>query len=309
MLKLKIRMNLPEAREKSGKSLKRLVTFLLVLSLTTIIFHTGCLKKEAELKRKEREKEKSQEETTPQPFKEEASLQPSDFVELTFEPNPVQPNKALTIKVKIKNPPDKKALVSGPFASLYKKSRKVWVNIPGASSASHTSLPIEEPVPGLEGTYFWYKANDQAELKPLGVNEWSIDCIAPTDESLYFPRVLIKSGEKEKILENRRWILKVFPEWWEKKPSFKTPEEATRADLNEGLGKDLKVDFEIKKIEERKLLPDDRRDNRFLKLYMIAFVLFKETPVLPQGENVQFFYVLKESPEGNWKVLSSGSSP
>ncbi len=276
-----------------------------LLLFTLFLLSLSCLEKGTEKKKRPSEKQKEETKTT-----EKVSLpKPADLVKVAFEPNPVEPNKALTIRVKIEKPTDEKLMMSGSLAFLYEKSKKVIVCVPGASSASHTSLPIEESVSGLEGTYFWYKAKDRVELRPSGVDEWSVGCIAPTDESLYFVKVIVKSSSGEEVIENPDWILKVFPEWWEKKESYNTPEEAIRADLKKGVEEDLGVSVKVEKIKERKLLPDDRRDNRYLKLFSVEFILSQDTPVLPKGSHIQYYYVLRESPEGNWKVLGSGSAP
>ncbi len=284
--------------KESRQKIKLLIP---ILAFVLFLFVSGCLEK-----KETAEKAKPAGENA-KPAKK--APEPEEMVDLTFEPNPVQPDKALTIKVKIKELEDKKTLISGPLAMLYQKSKKVWVVIPGASSASHTSLPINEPVSGLEGTYFWYKAGDKVELKKSGPDEWQADCVAPTDECLYLAKVVIEAGGMKQEIENADWILKVFPEWWDKIKSFKTCEEAIEYDLNAGFKEDLKVDFKIEKIEEKELLPNDRRNNQFLKLYEVKFTLFKDTPVLPKGSHSHFFYLLRETPTGGWKVISSGTAP
>jgi len=277
---------------------------VLIVCLLSLLFFS-CSSKKIASKNAPQEKEKEQTtETTTRP---KPAPKIEDLVELSFEPNPVQPNKVLTIKVSV-NLPEDNYLVEGPLAYLT-RINKITVHIPGASSASKTSLPLNEPVPGLEGTYFWYKANDKVELKSAGKNEWIVGCIAPTDESIYPAEIIIFYGKNEKKISRQDWFLKVFPEKWEEKPGAKTPEEAILNELNRSFAEDLKVRFKLENIEERNLLPDDRRDTRYLKLYMVTFTLLDNTPVLPQGSHTQFFYVLRESPEGNWKVLSSGSAP
>jgi hypothetical protein len=286
---------------------RKILPLILVCSLILALFLYGCLGIKISDKNKA-EKEKEKETTASESTKETKKVpELKDLVELDFEPNPVQPNKALTIRVVLKMP-EEKYLISGPLAYLA-QIKKVIVHLPGASSASKTSLPLNEPIPGLEGTYFWYKANDRVELNSSGKNEWIVGCVAPTDESLYPAEVILVYSNGEKRVQREDWILKVFPEMWDQKPGANTPEEAVMNELKRGFGEDLKARFKIEKIVLKDLLPHDKRDTRFLKLYMVTFTLLDNTPVLTKGTHTQFFYVLRESPDSNWKVLSSGSSP
>jgi hypothetical protein len=100
------------------------------------------------------------------------------------------------------------------------------------------------------------------------------------------------------------WLLRVYPEGFLQQPGYATPEEAVRARFAQ--------DFKgctLRKIEARPLLPEDRRDPRYHKLFLITYYQPYAGPVLPPGTHTYFYHVVKDGTADAWRVLSGGTGP
>ncbi len=279
--------------------MKRTISALILFIFSLIIILSGCSDSSSKLLTDT----KTDKEVTV-PTEKKKTL--DELIELSFDPNPVLPNTTLTIKVVLK--PFREDEVEEGNLEILKNLKKITILIPGASSASKTSLPIEDQVPGLEGTYFWFKAQDKVELIKIGENEWTTVCVSPTDECLYDATVKIESESKSVDIKKPGWIMKVFPAGWESSKAFSSLRDAIESELQKEFSS-KGVEFKIVSAEEKSLLPDDRRNPNYLKLYYVTFEISKDVEYMRKGRNSYFFYLLKESPDGGWKVLSVGSGP
>lgn len=192
---------------------------------------------------------------------------------LRCDPNPVAPEGALTIT----------ARVSGPVAGA------PVVRLQGVGGPAS-----QEPLDG------YWRNTDRITLRPGGPDEWGVGCMAPATAGIY-PATLTVDGLTFTAPD---WLLKVYPEGFLNQTGYATPEEAIRARFAQ--------DFKgctLKTLAPRPLLPEDKRDPAYHKLYLITFYQPSAGPVLPAGTHTYLYYVLRDGPGGPWRVLSGGTGP
>ncbi|MGO0122331.1 DUF2330 domain-containing protein [Desulfothermobacter acidiphilus] len=206
------------------------------------------------------------------PATQQVTLAPGEIAwveELVFDPNPVEPDKGLSILVR----------TSGPA------SRPV-VRLIGAGGSA-------------EPNEYWRQA-DKITLSPGGPGEWVAGFLPPGQVGVYPAEVTVEGL----TFTAGNWLLKVCPEGFLNQPGYATPEEAVRARF----AQDFKG-CSLREIEERPLLPDDRRDPRYHKLFLITFYQPYDGPVLPAGTHIYFYYIIKDGPAGLWCVAGGGTGP
>lgn len=206
------------------------------------------------------------------PAAQQVTLAPGEIAwaeELALDPNPVEPDKGLSILVR----------TSGPA------SRPV-VRLKGAGW------------PG-EPSEYWRQA-DSIILSPGSPGEWVVGCTSPGRAGIYPAEVTVNGL----TFTSGNWLLKVYPAGFLQQPGYLTPEEAVRARFAQ--------DFKgctLRGIGERQLLPDDRRDPRYHKLFLLTFYQPYDGPVLPAGTHSYFYYTLCDGPHGLWRVAEGGTGP
>lgn len=188
---------------------------------------------------------------------------------LALDPNPVEPGKGLSIRV----------LTAGPAPAPVAKLK----------GAGGSGEPDE-----------YWRGTDSVTLRPGGPGEWAAGIIAPGQPGVYPVEVAL--GGLTFTADG--WLLKVYPEGFLLQPGYATPEEAVRARF----ARDFKG-CELRGIEARPLLPDDRRDPRYHKLFLITYYQPYAGPVLPPGTHAYFYYVVKDGPAGAWRVIQGGTGP
>jgi len=191
--------------------------------------------------------------------------------EFILEPNPVEPGKALSIKV---------------LTAV--KVKVVRVVFKGINSWA-----------GLGG---W--ENDTVSLLIGGRDEWVAGTIAPDLKGI-FPVTITLIDTKGKVHKFFKdiWGLKVLPLDFYKRPGFSTPEEAARSALKEL----IKSSVKIEDIKELSLLPQDRRDPFFHKFFAITFYVPNDLPEWNKGRHDISAYVLKDNVSAMWCLLSWGT--
>jgi hypothetical protein len=192
---------------------------------------------------------------------------------LILDPNPVEPDRALSITVR----------TSGPAAQV--------------TLSLNSSSTMPGPLPGGE---FWQTSGEKVTLSPVGSDVWIRGVVAPSEVGVYPVEVTVDGL----IFTADDWFLKVYPEGFLQQTGYATPEEALRARFAQ--------DFrgcELRRIDSKTLLPDDRRDPRYHKLFLITFYQPYDGPVLPAGTHSYFYYVLRDGPNGLWRVAEGGTGP
>ncbi|MEW6192614.1 MAG: copper amine oxidase N-terminal domain-containing protein [Bacillota bacterium] len=192
---------------------------------------------------------------------------------LRFDPNPAAPEGALTITAQMSGP------VTGAPA----------VRLRGVGGPAS-----QEPLDG------YWRNRDQITLRPAGPDEWGVGCTAPATAGIY-PATVTADGLTFTAPD---WLLKVYPEGFLNQPGYTTPEEAIRARF----ARDFKG-CTLKTLTPRPLLPEDKRDPAYHKLYLITYYQPYGGPILPSGTHTYFYYVVKDGPAGAWRVLSGGTGP
>lgn len=207
-----------------------------------------------------------------EPATQQVTLAPGEIAwaeELVFDPNPVEPDKGLGILVR----------ASGPA------SRPV-VRLKGVGG------------PGEPNEY--WRQTDSITLSPGGPGEWVVGFLPPGEAGVYPAEVTVDGL----TFTAEDWLLKVYPEGFLRQPGYATPEEAVRARFAQ--------DFKgcaLRQIEPRALLPDDLRDPRYHKLFLVTFYQPYDGPVLPAGMHSYFYYALCDGPNGLWRVAEGGTGP
>ncbi len=207
-----------------------------------------------------------------EPATQQVTLVPGEIAwaeELVFAPNPVEPDKGLSILV-------------------------------------HTSGPASRPVVRLKGVggtgepNVYWRQTDKITLSPGGLGEWVAGFFPPGQAGVYPAEVTVEGL----TFTAKDWLLKVYPEGFLNQPGYTTPEEAVRARFVQ----DFKG-CSLREIEERTLLSDDLRDPRYHKLFLITFYQPYDGPVLPAGTHSYFYYVLRDGPYGLWRVAGGSTGP
>jgi hypothetical protein len=193
--------------------------------------------------------------------------------ELRFDPNPVAPEGALTIT----------AQISGPVTEA------PVVRLQGAGGPAS-----QEPLDS------YWRNRDQITLRPAGPDEWGVGCIAPATAGIY-PAAVTVDGLTFTAPD---WLLKVYPADFIDQPGYATPEEAVRARF----ARDF-AGCTLKTLTPRPLLPEDKRDPAYHKLFDITYHQPFAGPILPSGTHTYFYYVLRDGPGGLWRVLSGSTGP
>lgn len=207
-----------------------------------------------------------------EPAAQQVTLAPGEIAwaeELVFDPNPMEPDKGLSILVRASGP------VSRPVVRL--------------KGAGGTGEPNE-----------YWRQTDSITLSPGGPGEWVVGFLPPGQAGVYPAEVTVEGL----TFTAENWLLKVYPEGFLRRPGYATPEEAARACF----AQDFKG-CSLREIEERPLLPDDQRDPRYHKLFLITFYQPYDGPVLPAGTHSYFYYVLRDGPNGLWRVTEGGTGP
>lgn len=206
------------------------------------------------------------------PATRQVTLAPGEIAwaeELVFEPNPAEPDKGLSVLVR----------TSGPA------SRPV-VRLKGVGG------------PGEPNEY--WRQTDKISLSPGGSGGWGAGFLSPGQAGLYPAEVTVNGL----TFTAGDWLLKVYPEGFLNQPGCVAPEEAVRARF----GQDFKGCL-LREVRERPLLPDDSRDQRYHKLFLVSFEQPYDGPVLPAGTHTYFYYVIKDGPAGLWRVAGGGTGP
>ncbi|MGB9885637.1 MAG: copper amine oxidase N-terminal domain-containing protein [Moorellales bacterium] len=188
---------------------------------------------------------------------------------LALDPNPVEPGKGLSIKV----------FTAGPAPAPV-------VRLAGAGGSG-------------EPDEYW-RGTDSVTLRPGGPGEWAAGVLAPGQPGVYPAEVALGGF----TFTADAWLLKVYPEGFLLQPGYPTAEGAVRARFA--------LDFkgcELRGIQARPLLPDDKRDPRYHKLFLITYYQPYAGPVLPPGTHTYFYYVVKDGPAGAWRVIQGGTGP
>ncbi|MGB9847299.1 MAG: hypothetical protein ACPLRH_07320, partial [Desulfotomaculales bacterium] len=169
-----------------------------------------------------------------------------------------------------------------------------------------TSGPASQPVVSLKGAggsaepnEYW-RQTGSITLSPGGPGEWVAGFLPPGRAGIYPAEVTVNGL----TFTAGNWLLKVYPEGFLNQPGFAAPEEAVRARF----GQDFKG-CSLRKVAERPLLPDDLRDPRYHKLFLVTFYQPYDGPVLPAGTHTYFYSVIKDGPAGAWRVLTGGTGP
>ncbi|MGB9803905.1 copper amine oxidase N-terminal domain-containing protein [Desulfofundulus sp.] len=189
--------------------------------------------------------------------------------ELVFDPNPVEPDKGLSILVRT------------------------------SGSASRPVVRLRGVGGSAEPNEYWRQA-DKITLSPGGPGEWVVGLLSPGQAGVYPAEVTVNGL----TFTAGNWLLKVYPEGFLNRPGYATPEEAVRARF----AQDFKG-CSLREIEERPLLPDDLRDPRYHKLFLVTFYQPYDGPVLPAGMHSYFYYILRDGPNGFWRVAGGGTGP
>lgn len=204
-----------------------------------------------------------------------AGAERAQFEFVRFTPDPVEPDTSCVVTV-IGN------------------AERVTLAVPGASTS-------RGPLPGSE---FWKKNNERVELSAGAAGTWDARFLAPSEAGVYPVSLIVTRNGSEQAITKPEWVLRVYPADFLNRPSFPTPERAIEAAIA-----DSYPGAKIDTIERRPLLEEDRRNEAFNRLYLVTFTLPHGTPVRRPGRNSEFFYVLKDGPSGDWRVLMSGSGP
>lgn len=138
------------------------------------------------------------------------------------------------------------------------------------------------PLPGGE---FWQAAGEKVTLSPVGSDVWVRGTVAPSEVGVY-PAEATVDGL---TFTADDWFLKVYPEGFLQQPGHNTPEEAISARF----AQDFKG-CELRRIESKTLPPDDGRDPRYHKLFLITYYQPYVGPILPPGTHTYYYYVLKD---------------
>jgi hypothetical protein len=190
-------------------------------------------------------------------------------LDLVLSPNPVEPASALTVKV----------ILEGEPAS-------VSVTLRGAGGSAE---PVES----------WRKTSTLS-LKPGGPGEWVVGTVAPGQGGVY--PVTVRADDA--TASEPDWLLKVYPKGFLAEPGSADAAGAVKARFE----KEFKG-CELREVNERPLLEDDKRDPRFHKLFMVVFFKPFEGPVLPSGQISYFYYVVRDGLGGSWRVMQGGTGP
>jgi hypothetical protein len=190
-------------------------------------------------------------------------------LDLVLSPNPVEPASALTVKV----------ILEGEPAS-------VSVTLRGAGGSAE---PVE----------YWRKTSTLS-LKPGGPGEWVVGTVAPGQGGVY--PVTVRADDA--TASEPGWLLKVYPRGFLAEPGSADAVGAVKSRFE----KEFKG-CELREVNERPLLEDDKRDPRFHKLFMVVFFKPFEGPVLPSGQISYFYYVVRDGLGGAWKVMQGGTGP
>ena len=204
-----------------------------------------------------------------------ASPERVQFEFVRFTPDPVEPDTSCVVTV-------------------IGDAERVALAVPGASTS-------RGPLPG---SGFWKKHNERLELSKGAAGTWDARFIAPSEAGVYPVSLVVTRNGSERTITKPEWILRVYPADFLNRPSFPTPERAIEASIA-----DSYPGATIDAIERRPLLEEDTRNEEFNRLYLATFTLPHGTPVLAPGRNSEFYYVIKDGPDGEWRVLMSGSGP
>ena len=204
-----------------------------------------------------------------------AGAERAQFEFVRFTPDPVEPDTSCVVTV-------------------IGDAERVTLAAPGAST-SRGSLP---------GSEFWKKNNERIELSNVGPGIWEARFIAPSEPGVYPVSLIITREGSETSISRADWILRVHSSKLLSQPSYPTPEQAIKSSLAEWFP-NARVDV----IEPRPFLPFDKRNKKFNRLYVATFTHMHSSPTHPAGSDSLCFYVVKDGPEGKWRVLSAGSSP
>lgn len=253
---------------------RKLIPVLGLFLLLNFVGMVGCERSEVNFTNgngESVEEEQGQEGQTQEDKGEEEKQREGEtkVVDLRLSPNPVEPNSALTVKV----------LVEGQPSS-------VSVTLRGAGGSAE---PVE----------YWRKT-PTLTLKPGGPGEWVVGTVAPGQGGVY--PVNVKVGES--TVSKPEWLVKVYPRGFLALRGSTSAAEAVKFCFE----RDFKG-CELREIKERPLLEDDKRDPRFHKLFMVVFFKPFEGSVLPSGEISYFYYVVKDGPDGLWRVMQGGTGP
>lgn len=173
-------------------------------------------------------------------------------------------------------------------------AERVTLAVPGASTSRGAH-------PGFS---FWKQNGERIELSNVGPEIWEARFIAPGEPGVYPVSLVVTREGFETTISKTDWVLRVYPPGLLSQPSYQTPELAITSSLAEWY-----PDTRVGVIEPRPFLPFDKRNKKFNRLYIATFTHTRSTPTHPAGPDNLCFYVVKDGPNGNWRVLSAGSSP
>jgi hypothetical protein len=155
--------------------------------------------------------------------------------ELVFDPNPVEPERALTVRFRGRS------------------ARPPIVQLVGVGGSA-------EPVA------LW-RGGGGVELRASGAGEWTLGTVAPGQPGVYPALVEIwEVGTGRRVLERTDWMLMVYPRELLARPAASDPAGAVRA----WVAVDL-PDSELLYAQERPLLPEDRRVPELHRLFLVSY--------------------------------------
>lgn len=189
--------------------------------------------------------------------------------EVVFDANPVEPEGAFGILVRI----------SGPETQPVVRLRGV----------GGPCEPVES-----------WRQTDRITLCPGGPREWVVGFLAPGEPGVYPAEVTLggltfSSGD---------WLLRVYAAGFLAEPGFASPEEAGSARFARDFPR-----CTLRKIEPWALLSDDSRDPGYHRLLTVTFYQPYAGPVLPAGTHTYCYYLIQDGPAGPWRVLAGGTGP
>lgn len=144
-----------------------------------------------------------------------------------------------------------------------------------------------------------WREGGEVELRPSGPGEWRVGALAPGQPGVYPAVIVVEDASGTRELSDSSWLLRVYPEGFRERPGASDPEGAVRGWL--AVHEPGSV---LSSVQERPLLPDDRRVPELHKLYMVSYGRAGGGAL-----TTLFVYVSRDGVGGPWRVLSWGTGP